>query len=136
MKNEFFLEHIETKKISDNKTFWKTLKLFISNKCRSSENMILVKGDDTISDKGQVANIFNELFANVVKNLNITINADILSDTKGIDDPVLIATEKYKKHPSISAIKDISKNNTFSFQKVSYEEALKEIQKLDASKAF
>ena len=95
MKNEFFLEHIETKKISDNKTFWKTLKLFISNKCRSSENMILVKGDDTVSDKGQVANIFNELFANVVKNLNITINADILSDTKGIDDPVLIATEKY-----------------------------------------
>ena len=111
------------------------MKPFISNKCRSSENIILVKGDDTISDKGQVANIFNEFFANVVKNLNITINEDILSDTKGIDDPVLIAIEKYKKHPSIRAIKDISKNNTFSFQKVSYEEALKEIQKLDASKA-
>ena len=111
------------------------MKPFISNKCRSSENIILVKGDDTISDKGQVANIFNEFFANIVKKLNITINEDILSDTKGIDDPVLIAIEKYKKHPSIRAIKDISKNNTFSFQKVSYEEALKEIQKLDASKA-
>ena len=124
-----FFEHIDTKKISDNKTFWKTVKPFISNKCRSSENIILVKGDDTISDKGQVANIFNEFFANVVKNLNITINEDILSDTKAIDDPVLKAIEKYKKHPSIRAIKDISKNNTFSFQKVSYEEALKEIHR-------
>ena len=84
-----FFEHIDTKKISDNKTFWKTVKPFISNKCRSSENIILVKGDDTISDKGQVANIFNEFFANVVKNLNIAINEDILSDTKGIDDTVL-----------------------------------------------
>ena len=111
------------------------MKPFISNKCRSSENIILVKGDDTTSDKGQVANIFNEFFASVVKNLKITINEDILSDTKGIDDPVLIAIEKYKKHPSIRASKDISKNNLFSFQNVSHEEALKEIQNLDASKA-
>ena len=80
LRNEkrIFFEHIDTKKISDNKTFWKTVKPFISNKCRSSEN----KGDDTVSDKGQVANIFNEFFAIVVKNLNITINEDILSDTK------------------------------------------------------
>ena len=72
LRNEkrIFCEHIDTKKISDNKTFGKTVKPFISNKCPYSENIILVKGDDTISDKGQVANIFNEFFANVVKNLN------------------------------------------------------------------
>ena len=70
MKNKFFLSTLTRKKISDNKTFWKTVKPFISNKCRSSENIILVKGDDTISNKDQVANIFNEFFANVVKNLN------------------------------------------------------------------
>ena len=36
-----FLESIENKKITDNKTIWKTktAKLFISNKCRSSENI-------------------------------------------------------------------------------------------------
>ena len=110
------------------------MKPFISNKCRSSENIILVKGDDTVSDEGKVANIFNEFFANVVKILNIRINEDILSDTKGIDDPVLIAIRKYKRHPSIRAIQNTSKNNTFSLEKVSSEEALKEIQKLDASK--
>ena len=36
---------------------------------------------------------------------------------------------------SIEAIKNISKNNSFPFEKVSYEEVLKEIQNLDASKA-
>ena len=42
-KKRIFFEDIDTKKISDNKTFWKTVKPFISNKCRSSENIILVK---------------------------------------------------------------------------------------------
>ena len=71
----------------------------------------------------------------MVKNLKITINENIISDTNGIDNPVLKAIEKYKKHPSILTIKKISKNNIFSFQKVSYEDIIKEIQNLDASKA-
>ena len=51
--------------------------------------MNLLKGDDTISDKGQFASIFNKFFANVIKNLNIMINEDILCDTNGIDHTVL-----------------------------------------------
>ena len=128
------MKTLALKKITNNKTFWKTVKLFISNKFHSSENITLVKGDHTISDKGQVA-IFNEIFANVIKNLNIAINEDILCDTNGIDDPVLKAIEKYKKYPSIEAIKHICKNSYFSFQKVSYVEILKEIQNYDARKA-
>ena len=85
------------------------MKPFISNKSCSSENITLVKGDDAIFDKGQVTSIFNEFLANAVKNLNITINKDILCDTNEIDDPVLKAIEKYNKHTSIKAIKDMSK---------------------------
>ena len=51
--------------------------------------MNLLKGDDTISDKGQFTSIFNKFFANVMKNLNIMINEDILCDTNGIDHTVL-----------------------------------------------
>ena len=118
MRKKISLKSIDTKKITDNKTFWKTAKPFISNKCRFSENITLGKGDDTITDNAKVADIFNDFFSNVVKNLKITINENIISDTNGIDDPVLKAIEKYKKHPSILAIKKISKNNIFSFQKV------------------
>ena len=34
--------------------------------------------------------------------------------------------EKYKKHPSIKAIADISKNDNFILEKISYEEILHE----------
>ena len=77
------------KKVTNSKTFYKTVKRFISNKCCSSENMNLLKGDDTISDKGQFTSIFNKFFANAIKNLNIMINEDILCDTNGIDHTVL-----------------------------------------------
>ena len=66
--NRNFFENIDNKKFTDNKTFWKTVKPFFSKKCCSSEDITLVKGDDKISDKGQVKSIFNELFANVIKN--------------------------------------------------------------------
>ena len=115
-----FLENIDTKKITDNKIFYETVKTFISNKCRSSENIALAKGDDTISDKSQVESIFNESFANVVEHFNVA-DEDILCDTNWIDHPVLKAMEKCKRHPSINAVKNIGKNNSFSFQKVSYE---------------
>ena len=67
----------------------------IFNKCRSSENITLLNGDDRISHKCQAGSIFNEFFANAVKNLNLTINEDTFCDTKGIDDPVLKAVGKY-----------------------------------------
>ena len=73
-----FFESIDTKKITDNKTFWKTAKPFISNKCRFSENITLGKGDDTITDIAKVADIFNDFFSNVVKNLKITFNENII----------------------------------------------------------
>ena len=70
------------------------MKPSISNKCCSSENITIVKRDDTLPDKSQIASIFNEFFVNVIKNLNITIIEDFLYDTNGIDDPVSKAIEE------------------------------------------
>ena len=63
-----------------------------------------------------------------MKNLNIGVSGDILCEASSIKDPVLKAIEKYKKHPSIKAIADISKNDNFILEKVSYEEILHEIK--------
>ena len=62
LRNEkkYFFESTDTKKITDNKTSWKTANPFISNKCRFSENITLGKGDDTITDNAKVADIFND----------------------------------------------------------------------------
>ena len=130
MRKKISLKVLIPKKLLTTKRFGRLQDLLL----RFSENITLGKGDDTITDNAKVADIFNDFFSNVVKNLKITINENIISDTNGIDDPVLKAIEKYKKHPSILAIKKISKN-IFSFQKVSYEDIIKETQNLDASKA-
>ena len=88
-KTKFLWKYWRKKNVTNSKTFYKTVKRFISNKCCSSENMNLLKGDDTISDKGQFTSIFNKFFANVIKNLNIMVNEDMLCDTNKIDHTVL-----------------------------------------------
>ena len=53
-------------------------------------------------------------FTNAVKNLNITVNVDILCEANNVKDPVLKAIEKNKKHPTIKAMAAIIKNgNSF-----------------------
>ena len=71
---------------------------------------------------------------NVAKNLNITVSEDILCEVNNINDPVLRAIVKYKKHPSIKAKAGISKNDNFILEKVSYEEIMHEIKQLDTGK--
>ena len=77
------------------------MKPLLSIKCRLPVNVTLVKEKEVISDDGKFANVFNDFFINGVKNLNITVNVDILCEANNIKDPVLKAIEKYKKHPSI-----------------------------------
>ena len=70
-----------------------------------------------------------------MKNLNISQSRDVLCDVEDSVDSVLRAIEKYKKHPNIKTIADISKNNNFTLEEIFYEEILDEIQKLDKIKA-
>ena len=106
------------------------MKPLLFNKCKLPLNVTLVKEDDVISDNDKIADIFNDFFTNLVKNLNITVSGDILCEANNIRDSVLKAIEKYKKHSSIKAI-GISKNNNFILEKVSYEEILHKIKQLD-----
>ena len=55
-----YFENLDTKNISDNKTFWKTVKPLLSNKCRLPVNVTLVKENDAISNNSRIADIFNE----------------------------------------------------------------------------
>ena len=56
-KKKNYLENLDTKNISDNKTFWKTVKPLISNKGRFPVNVTLVKENDVISDNGNIADV-------------------------------------------------------------------------------
>ena len=82
-----------------------------------------------------MADVLNDFFTDAVKNLKITVRGDILCEANNIKDPVCKAFQEYNKHPSIKAIADITKNDNFILEKVSYEEVLHEIKQLDTRKA-
>ena len=57
-----YFENLDTKNITDNKKFWKTVKPFLSNKTLKSENITLIKDDEVISNPKVIAETFNNFF--------------------------------------------------------------------------
>ena len=66
-KKEYF-GNLNKKNVCDNKTFWKTVKSFLSCKIVSKEQIILVKINEIISEDSDVAQILNSFFSNIVTN--------------------------------------------------------------------
>ena len=69
-KNSCF-SNLNTKKITDNRTFCKTVVPLFTNKLSKSENIIINECDKTISDEKKICQIFHTFFSNVVSNLDI-----------------------------------------------------------------
>ena len=73
-----------------------------------------------IRDEKEVANIFNDLFVNIVPNLGINTKHDFLNTTNISHNPIENAVYKYENHPSVFAIKKhmLGTNSSFCFQTV------------------
>ena len=112
------------------------MKPLLSNKCRLPVNVTLVKEIDVISGNGKIADVFNDFFTNVVKNLNIAVSGDIMCEANNIKDHVLNAIEKCKKHPSIKAIAGLSKNEYLFYKKYPTKKFCMKKRQLDTRKAY
>ena len=60
--HEKYFNNLNVKKVSDNKTLWKSVKLFLSNKGLNSNNILLVEGNEIVNDDGKIATIMNRYF--------------------------------------------------------------------------
>ena len=60
---------------------------------------------NALSKNEKIAENFNKFFGNIIKNLNISINNEVLEDVSMIQDPFIAAIEKYKQHPSTIKIR-------------------------------
>ena len=80
-----YYSNLEEKQVAENKTFWKTIKLFLSNKIVSREKLTLIEKDEIDINTAQILNIF---ISNIVNNLEISeyANSDLISDN--MNDPV------------------------------------------------
>ena len=135
-KRKYF-NNLDLKHLADNKTFWKTVKPFLSNKGDFHKKITLIDGEKIISEDNDVAEKFSNYFQNAVKSLEIIENNDILTSTKGIDDPIGIAIKKYELHPSIILLKErlLSHTDSFSFSQTDLINMEEKIISLNPKKA-
>ena len=65
-----YYSNLYHKKIVDNKTFWKTIKPFFTDKGVNHDNITLVENEETVSDNKEISETLNNFFSEVVTNLN------------------------------------------------------------------
>ena len=130
-KKQYF-SNLNTHDVTDNKTYWKTVKPLLTGKVKTKSKITLIEknykdnsteySEEIISDDKQVAEVFNKFFVKVVPGLQITASHNWKKDFQKTNDPVLNAISKYKYHPSIVMIKSkIDPQKKFSFTSVQYE---------------
>ena len=109
--------------ITDNKTFWKAVKSFLSDQVTYTQKITLIDNDKIEDDTARVLNTF---FSNTINDLNIPDynNCDALAEN--IQEPILKAIVKYRNHP---------KKIQFCLRCVDKVEILKETLNLGASNA-
>ena len=66
-----FYNNLNVNKITDNKSFWKTVKPNFTEKTLKDEKIVLVGNDTTISEEKEVAEIFRSYFDGILDGLNI-----------------------------------------------------------------
>ena len=134
VKREYF-QNLNIHSVKDNKTFWKTVKPLFSNKGSKNTKIILVENEEIITGDKKIADIMNEYFIHITKDLNIP--KFMLENTDMIYlDPIDEIIHKYSKHSSILKINEfVNPIDTFSFDKVSQSQLEKEIIELNPKKA-
>ena len=133
-----YLGNLNKKNINDNKSFWKAIKPFLSYKVRSTNKMTLLDKEEIIMGEYNTVKVLNAFFSNIVSNLDISEYSNYEPLANNISGTVLKCVVKYRNYPSMLAIGEVCNKNPkqpFSFSKINREEILREILKLETSKA-
>ena len=113
-----YYSNLNEKNVIDNRKFWKTVKPMLSNKFVNNEKITLVDNEKIITNDKEIAKVLNDFFSNIIKTLNIPKKDHTDSIVENVRDPTLKAILKYRKHPSILAIKRKLKSGpAFTFNK-------------------
>ena len=106
-KREYFSD-LDVKITTDNKTFWKTAKPFLSDKVTtSSQKITLIENNKIVKNDNDTARVLNTFFSNIVCDLKIPDYNNCDSLAENIQEPVLKAIVKYRNHTSILTIEEV-----------------------------
>ena len=93
--------------MNDNKKFWETVNLLLSEKAYQKESITVISKDtdETKTKTEELAETLNSSFSSMVDNLKIEYNIDRKATFSAHPDHVVWAIETFKYHPSILKIK-------------------------------
>ena len=108
----------------ENKSFWNTVKPFITNKSTLSNNTIMLKKDDSVvKEEKEIVEIFNNHYINIVE-ISTGLKPNVLEEENGLHQ-IHDIINKYEEHPSIVEIKKHATSDTFCFKEISENEVMK-----------
>ena len=88
MKKDY-CSNIDIKKVTNNKTYRKTIKPFLSDKIMSTERITLIDNGDIVSTEQDAAHVLNTFFSNIVTYLEIPEYIDRDPISNNITDLIL-----------------------------------------------
>lgn len=105
-------------------------------KSQKKYRIVLMKGSKVLTEEENVQILSIQIFNGVVKEREILINEDhLLENVMNIDDLILLATEKCKRHPSILKIKEKNKiQNQFRLKHVTSKQVKRIIKDIEHQK--
>ena len=128
--------NLNMKGITGNKNYWKTIKPLFFDKTESAGSITLKENKKITENQNEVANIFNNYFSKVASPLQVPESSNINPKSERVPCPTLKLIMKYRRYPSITAIKYAYKRSSFSFSTVDKVDVIREIKKLNKKKAI
>ena len=127
-----YFSNLNLSSLSDSRKFWKKIKPLFSDKGASSNKIIICDNENIISDEKKVADLMNNHFTNITKELNL--KPDVIPDKRPYTLDSII--DKFKDHKSIKIIKTFHNipKNAFTFKEVSTSEIENAIKDLKINK--
>ena len=122
---------LDRKKVTDNKTFQKTIKLFLSDKIVSTETIILITNGEVVLTEQDTAQVLNTFFSTALTNLKIPEYTEYDPISNNVSDLNLKLILRSKNHPNIlTKVHNKSQKCSFSFLQVGKKDVLEQIQRL------
>ena len=131
-----YFETSDIKSVIDNKMFRKTVAPLFSSKSKASNKITLSENEKLIINDQKCAEMFNNYFDSIAKELKIPIDQILLNDASTFDDLIIAAVHNYERHQNILKIKEkVKKYELFSFYHVNPDKMLKIFQNTDPKKS-
>ena len=117
--------NLDTKGVTDNRVFWKTVQPFLSEKVTKHSKINLFEYDEIISREDPIAKIFSGYFIDI-QILNMPSNGyGYKRKDSSEQDPILKILSKHWNHSDIKLVKAKNNSQVFKFSQIGIKEVKK-----------